>query len=361
MCNCDKTTCKAMSLVELGTQMGFRYVPKPIKIHPRVEKHSHFLEAANGRGFIRELTNILTRHLHSFWALDQMKHGWTYDKAVNLETKTDNKLRSFDLLTDKKQKELLDHVFMLFKVIYHHGYNVREEEKASSRHSSPGGMTVIGDAPSPSPSRTSMDDNLTNDLLKLKDTTLGQGKRQLVEVLAQSAHEMWAHDRLKEGWHFATKATTQGGMHWSPRLVPYEHLRHDQRDAMRRQATEFVRGLCSRGYDIVPPRRPTLVLSKISSLNGTLGIRRMSTGLRFSETQRREIQEKQQHAVEAQSTQTDKQTILNVFLLVAARTDDTDILGILDRCGVDINYRDDKYRHSALYLAVKVICTVLRH
>ena len=248
-------------------------------------------------------------------------------------------------------------------MIYHHGYSVRPIDGDKSLHITRSKSLFTSDDLSLKtiPDETAgvssvMRDNLTKDLLPIKDVGLSKGEKQLVEMLAQNAHEVWAQNRQREGWRFAPTEASQAGVHWSPLLVPYEHLPPHRRMVIRRDATEFARGVCSQGYQLVPPRRPTLNLSKITGLAnlGKPASRRLSVRLHHSKTRRRELQAEQQRTLEAQSMQESKRTIFNTFLLSAARADNTEILPILDQCGAAVNHQDSPFRHTALYLAVKV-------
>jgi hypothetical protein len=75
---------------------------------------------------------------------------------------------------------------------------------------------------------------------------LPDGILEIVEVLAQNTHDVWAARKIKEGY---TYESSQGNMTHSS-LVPYEELSELQKEYDRATLLETIRLLIKLGYDI---------------------------------------------------------------------------------------------------------------
>lgn len=70
----------------------------------------------------------------------------------------------------------------------------------------------------------------------------------LVEIIAKNVHEVWASNRLKEGWTYgkekdSIKKTT-------PCLVPYEELPEEEKEYDRKTALETIKVAIKLGFKI---------------------------------------------------------------------------------------------------------------
>ena len=70
----------------------------------------------------------------------------------------------------------------------------------------------------------------------------------LVELIAKNVHEVWAEERIKEGWTYGPvrddiKKTT-------PCLVPYEELPENEKEYDRKTAFETLKLVVKLGYKI---------------------------------------------------------------------------------------------------------------
>lgn len=75
----------------------------------------------------------------------------------------------------------------------------------------------------------------------------------LTERLAESTHDIWAQQRLKEGWTYGPKRDDSAKTH--PGLVPYAELSESEKDYDRNTATQTLRAILALGYSIIPPAR----------------------------------------------------------------------------------------------------------
>jgi hypothetical protein len=72
---------------------------------------------------------------------------------------------------------------------------------------------------------------------------------QLTEVLAKNAHEVWAQQRISEGWRYGQERNDQRKEH--PCLVPYEQLPESEKVYDRNTAMGTLKAVLALGYQIV--------------------------------------------------------------------------------------------------------------
>ena len=70
--------------------------------------------------------------------------------------------------------------------------------------------------------------------------------RRLTEVLSRNAHEVWAQERIAQGWHYGPDRNDSRKEH--PCLVPYEDLPESERVFDRNTALETLKVLLALGY-----------------------------------------------------------------------------------------------------------------
>jgi hypothetical protein len=72
---------------------------------------------------------------------------------------------------------------------------------------------------------------------------------QLTEALAKNAHEVWAQERLAQGWRPGPERNDQRKEH--PSLIPYEELSESEKVFDRNTAMGTLRAILALGYRIV--------------------------------------------------------------------------------------------------------------
>ena len=73
----------------------------------------------------------------------------------------------------------------------------------------------------------------------------------LTERLAAHVHDLWARQRLAEGWRYGARRDDAARTH--PGLVPYGALSDSEKAYDRETALGTVRALLALGYRVVPP------------------------------------------------------------------------------------------------------------
>jgi hypothetical protein len=81
--------------------------------------------------------------------------------------------------------------------------------------------------------------------------TLPAEVAELLEVLAEHAHDTWGAHRIEQGWVYGPER--DDGKKEHPMLVPYGELSENEKESDRRVAREVLKVLLRLGYRIVPP------------------------------------------------------------------------------------------------------------
>jgi hypothetical protein len=69
---------------------------------------------------------------------------------------------------------------------------------------------------------------------------------ELVERLAENAHEIWAHQRISEGWVYGMVRCDRTRRH--PCLVPYSLLPESEKNYDRNAVLETMRAVLALGF-----------------------------------------------------------------------------------------------------------------
>lgn len=75
--------------------------------------------------------------------------------------------------------------------------------------------------------------------------------QNLVERLAENTHEVWASQRIRDGWRWGPKRDDAHKEH--PCLIPYGELPDSEKEYDRLAAEETIKVLLALGYRIEPP------------------------------------------------------------------------------------------------------------
>lgn len=77
---------------------------------------------------------------------------------------------------------------------------------------------------------------------------LGEDILELSEKLAKNTHEVWATQRIKDGWKYGEKRDDQLKTH--PGIRPYEELTEEEKEYDRNTSLETLKLIIKLGYKI---------------------------------------------------------------------------------------------------------------
>ncbi|MGE5403541.1 MAG: RyR domain-containing protein [Candidatus Saccharibacteria bacterium] len=75
---------------------------------------------------------------------------------------------------------------------------------------------------------------------------------KLTELLAKNTHEMWARQRIADGWEYGPQRDDKDKKH--PCLISYEELPESEKEYDRSTALETLKVMVALGYTILSPR-----------------------------------------------------------------------------------------------------------
>lgn len=96
-----------------------------------------------------------------------------------------------------------------------------------------------------------MSNNYRPKPINTKDVKLGEDLAELTEYLAKNTHEVWATQRMNDGWIFGAERNDTLKHH--PCLVSYEELPEEEKEYDRNTALETIKTIISLGYQLTPP------------------------------------------------------------------------------------------------------------
>ncbi|MBP3655257.1 MAG: Ryanodine receptor Ryr [Clostridia bacterium] len=77
---------------------------------------------------------------------------------------------------------------------------------------------------------------------------LGEDVNELLEQLARNTHEVWARERMAQGWTYGAERDDHRRQH--PCLVPYEELSEAEKEYDRSTAVQVLKLITKLGYRI---------------------------------------------------------------------------------------------------------------
>jgi hypothetical protein len=80
------------------------------------------------------------------------------------------------------------------------------------------------------------------------DVQLPESMDMLVELMAKNVHEVWAQNRIKQGWRWGVERSDSLKTH--PCLVAYEELPEEEREYDRCTALETLKLITKLGFKI---------------------------------------------------------------------------------------------------------------
>ena len=82
----------------------------------------------------------------------------------------------------------------------------------------------------------------------LSDITLPEDILELTELIAKNVHEVWAKERMDEGWTYGEERNDK--LKTTPCLVPYEELPEIEKQYDRNTAYSTIKLILKLGYKI---------------------------------------------------------------------------------------------------------------
>ncbi|XP_019738677.1 ryanodine receptor 3 [Hippocampus comes] len=188
----------------------------------------------------------LAENIHELWGMNKIELGWTYGKIRDDNKRQHPCLVDFAKLPETERNYNLQMSSETLKTLVALGchvaqVNIHAEDDLKKIKLPKDYMMSNGYKPAP---------------LDLSDVKLTARQEVLVEKLAENAHNVWAKDRIKQGWTYGIQQDLKNRR--NPRLVPYALLDERTKKSNRDSLREAVRTMVGYGYDIDPPDQETV-------------------------------------------------------------------------------------------------------
>ncbi|KPP74149.1 hypothetical protein Z043_106725, partial [Scleropages formosus] len=190
---------------------------------------------------LERIREKLAENSHELWAVTRIEQGWTYGPIRDDNKKLHPCLVDFHSLPDPEKNYNLQMSGETLKTLLalgcHVGMGDEKAEENLKRIKLPKTyMMSNGYKPAP---------------LDLNHVKLTPNQNTLVERLAENGHNVWARDRVRQGWTYSIVQDIANKR--NPRLVPYNLLDEKTKKTNRDTVCAAVRTLIGYGYNIEPP------------------------------------------------------------------------------------------------------------
>ena len=88
--------------------------------------------------------------------------------------------------------------------------------------------------------------------IDVSHVTLSSELNELTERVAENVHELWAQQRMKDGWSWGPKRDDTAKQH--PGLLPYSELSDSEKEYDRITTRGVLKLILALGYRVEPPR-----------------------------------------------------------------------------------------------------------
>uniref|UniRef100_A0A673ZPK3 Ryanodine receptor 3 n=1 Tax=Salmo trutta TaxID=8032 RepID=A0A673ZPK3_SALTR len=195
----------------------------------------------------------LAENIHELWGMNKIELGWCYGKVRDDNKRQHPCLVDFTKLPETERNYNLQMSSETLKTLLALGChvtqtNVNAEEDLKKVKLPKDYVMSNGYKPTP---------------LDLSEVKLTAGHEVLVDKLSENAHNVWAKERIKQGWTYGIQQDVKSRR--NPRLVPYALLDERTKKSNRDSLREAIRTLVGYGYNIDPPdQEPCHIVEKQS-------------------------------------------------------------------------------------------------
>ncbi|TSL75312.1 Ryanodine receptor 2 [Bagarius yarrelli] len=185
---------------------------------------------------LERIREKLAENIHELWAVTRIEQGWTYGPFRDDNKKLHPCLVDFQNLPEPEKNYNLQMSGETLKTLLalgcHVGMGDEKAEENLKKIKLPK-TYVMSSGYKPAP-------------LDLSHVKLTPNQNQLVEKLAENGHNVWARDRVRQGWTYSIVQDILNKR--NPRLVPYVLLDERTKKTNRDSVNNAVRTLIGYGY-----------------------------------------------------------------------------------------------------------------
>ncbi|KAG9346042.1 hypothetical protein JZ751_007858 [Albula glossodonta] len=203
---------------------------------------------------LERIREKLAENIHELWVMNKIELGWTYGTVRDDNKRQHPCLVEFSKLPEQERSYNLQMSLETLKTLLALGCHVgvsdeHAEEKVKNLKLSPNYELSSGYKPAP---------------MDLSHIKLASTQEAMVDKLAENAHNVWARDRIRQGWTYGIQQDVKNRR--NPRLVPYALLDERTKKSNKDSLREAVRTLLGYGYNLEAPDQDHAARSDISNL-----------------------------------------------------------------------------------------------
>uniref|UniRef100_A0A8B9QEE5 Ryanodine receptor 2 n=1 Tax=Apteryx owenii TaxID=8824 RepID=A0A8B9QEE5_APTOW len=190
---------------------------------------------------LERIREKLAENIHELWVMNKIELGWQYGPARDDNKRQHPCLVEFSKLPEQERNYNLQMSLETLKTLLALGCHVgladeHAEEKVKKMKLPKNYQLSSGYKPAP---------------MDLSFIKLTPSQEAMVDKLAENAHNVWARDRIRQGWTYGIQQDVKNRR--NPRLVPYALLDDRTKKSNKDSLREAVRTLLGYGYNLEAP------------------------------------------------------------------------------------------------------------
>ncbi|XP_027409257.1 ryanodine receptor 3 isoform X3 [Bos indicus x Bos taurus] len=189
---------------------------------------------------LEKIRDRLAENIHELWGMNKIELGWTFGKIRDDNKRQHPCLVEFSKLPETEKNYNLQMSTETLKTLLALGCHIAHVNPAAEDDLKKVKL----------PKNYMMSNGYKPAPLDLSDVKLLPPQEVLVDKLAENAHNVWAKDRIKQGWTYGIQQDLKNKR--NPRLVPYSLLDERTKKSNRDSLREAVRTFVGYGYNIEP-------------------------------------------------------------------------------------------------------------
>uniref|UniRef100_X1Z8I7 Ryanodine receptor n=1 Tax=Capitella teleta TaxID=283909 RepID=X1Z8I7_CAPTE len=204
----------------------------------------HPVETSNVElpSYVDNVREKLAENNHELWSMGKIEQGWSFNEVRDDARKWHPCLVPFDRLPPQERAYNLTLAYETLRSLVALGYHISYDPQFTSNTR----MKTMK-----LPQKFIQPNNYKPQPLDLTSMVLNDKMREVVDLLAENTHNVWARERIKTGWTYGLNEVIYNRR--SPHLVPYNKVDETIKKANRQTASEIVRTLMAYGYSLEPP------------------------------------------------------------------------------------------------------------
>uniref|UniRef100_A0A8D0E9V2 Ryanodine receptor 2 n=1 Tax=Salvator merianae TaxID=96440 RepID=A0A8D0E9V2_SALMN len=190
---------------------------------------------------LERIREKLAENIHELWVMNKIELGWQYGPIRDDNKRQHPCLVEFAKLPEQERNYNLQMSLETLKTLLALGCHVgiadeHAEEKVKKLKLPKNFLLTSGYKPAP---------------MDLSCIKLTPSQEAMVDKLAENAHNVWARDRIRQGWTYGIQQDVKNRR--NPRLVPYALLDDRTKKSNKDSLREAVRTLIGYGYNLEAP------------------------------------------------------------------------------------------------------------